>query len=149
TVAKYPNARAANDALERLHLFESVRNDTTTLKRFARAIYLYEIKDWESAQDSLKNLSRTGIGDYAWYYLALIYEKRGEYNQALSALEQLIRDFPASRIHQTRLLVAEIYLKTGKKKEGVKILEELVVKYPNLPVGIRAKERLKNLVQIQ
>ncbi|MCX7994346.1 MAG: tetratricopeptide repeat protein [candidate division WOR-3 bacterium] len=149
TVAKYSNAKYANDALERLHLFESARKDTVMLKRLARGIYLYEIKELKLAEDSLKNLIKTDIGDYALYYLALVYNQKDEYNQALSAIEQLQKDFPASRIHQARLLVAEIYLKIGKEKEAVKILEEMVVKHPNTPSGIRSKEILKKLSNLR
>lgn len=147
TAARFSNTRYANNALERLYLFESSRRDTLLLKRFARAIYLFEINDLRLAEDSLKNLIKTTIGDYVLYYLSLLYTQKNEYHQALSALEQLSKDFPASRIYQAKILTAEMNFKIGREKEAVRILEDLVIKYPNLPVGIRARETLSRLKQ--
>ncbi|MEO0095822.1 MAG: tetratricopeptide repeat protein [candidate division WOR-3 bacterium] len=149
TAAKYSNAKYANDALERLYLFESARKDTLLLKKLGKVINLYEIGELKPAEDSLRNLIKTVIGDYALYYLALVYYQKNEYNQALSALEQLNKDFPSSCIHQAKLLVAEIDLKIGREKEAIKILEDLVIKYPNFPVGIRARDILKKLEGVQ
>ncbi|MEO0129947.1 MAG: tetratricopeptide repeat protein [candidate division WOR-3 bacterium] len=147
TVARFSNARYANEVLERLHIFESARKDTTQLKRLAKSIYLYEINELKPAEDSLKKFVKTNIGDFALFYLSLVYIKRNELNQALSALEELKKEFPANRIHRAKILVPEIYIKMGKVQEGLNLLEELVVKYPNSPVGIRAKEILKNYAQ--
>lgn len=139
TAARFSSAIYANEALERLHLMESARKDTMLLKKLVAGIYLYEIKDIKSAEDSLKNLVKTPIGDYALYYLSLVYALKGEQNMVLSTLEQLQNDFPAHRIHQAKLLLAETYIKIGKKSEGRKILEDLVIKHPNSPTAIRAK----------
>ncbi len=144
TVARFSNARYANEALERLHLLESARKDTTLLKRLIKSIYWYEINNLQTSEDSLKKLTKTHLGDFALFYLSLVYVKRNEFNQALAALEELKKEFPANRIHRAKILVAEIYIKMGKEQEGIKLLEELVVKYPNSPVGIKAKEILKN-----
>uniref|UniRef100_A0A7V0Z4C7 Tetratricopeptide repeat protein n=1 Tax=candidate division WOR-3 bacterium TaxID=2052148 RepID=A0A7V0Z4C7_UNCW3 len=143
TVARFSSARYANEALERLYLFESARKDTILLKRLAKSIYLYEINELKPAEDSLKKLIKTGLGDFALFYLSLAYDKKNEFNQALSALEELKKEFPANRIHRAKILVAEVYIKMGKLQEGIKILEELVIKYPNSPIGIRAREILK------
>ncbi len=144
TVARFSNAKYANEALERLHLIESTRKDTALLKRLVQSIYRYEINDLKSAEDSLKKIIKTNLGDFALFYLSLVYDKRNEFEKALSALEELKKEFPANRIHRAKIFVAEIYIKMGKKQEGLKMLEELVVKYPNSPIGIRAKEILKN-----
>ncbi|MGB9720285.1 MAG: tetratricopeptide repeat protein [bacterium] len=144
TVAKFSNARYANEALERLYLFESARKDTVLFKKLIRSIYHYEIRKLKMAEDSLRALVNTSIGGYALYYLALIHNDKKEFGHALSALEQLNKDFPANRIHQAKILTAEIYYEIGKKKEAVKLLEELVVKYPNAPIGIKARELLKH-----
>lgn len=145
TVARFSSANYANEALERLHLMESARKDTILLKRLARVIFLYEIKDTKSAEDSLKNLIKTVVGDYALYYLALVYASKGEQNMVLSTLEQLEKDFSGHRIHSAKLLMAETYFRLGKKLAGKKMLEELVIKYPNSPSAIRARELLKQL----
>jgi tetratricopeptide (TPR) repeat protein len=143
TVARFSNARYANESLERLHLFESARKDTILLKKLARSIYFYEIKDFKHSEDSLKALIKTSIGDYALYYLSLIYYQNKNFDQALSALEELHRDFPANRIHQAILLKAEIYFSIGRERDGIKILQDIIIKKPNSPIGIRAREILK------
>jgi len=145
TVAKFSNAKYANEALERLHLLESARKDTVLLKKLVKSIYLYEIKEIKSAEDSLKSLVKTGVGDYALYYLSLVYFLKVDFNQALSALEQLNKDFPAHRIHQAKLLMAEVYIRMGKETEGRKMLEELIIKHPNSPVAVKARELLRYL----
>ncbi|MEO0190950.1 MAG: hypothetical protein ABIL18_08210, partial [candidate division WOR-3 bacterium] len=76
TAAKYSNAKYANDALERLYLFESARKDTLLLKKLGKVINLYEIGELKPAEDSLRNLIKTVIGDYALYYLALVYYQK-------------------------------------------------------------------------
>ena len=145
TVAKFSNAKYANEALERLHLLESARKDTVLSKKLVKSIYLYEIKEIKSAEDSLKSLVKTGVGDYALYYLSLVYFLKVDFNQALSALEQLNKDFPAHRIHQAKLLMAEVYIRMGKETEGRKMLEELIIKHPNSPVAVKARELLRYL----
>ncbi|MGQ9816728.1 MAG: tetratricopeptide repeat protein [bacterium] len=145
TAAKFSKANYANEALERLHLMESARKDTMLLKRLATGIFLYEIKDIKSAEDSLKNLVKTIVGDYALYYLALVYVSKGEQNLVLATLEQLERDFSGHRIHPAKLLMAETYIRLGKKSAGKKMLEEFIIKYPNTPSAIRARELLKQL----
>ncbi|MEO0184497.1 MAG: hypothetical protein ABIL20_01690 [candidate division WOR-3 bacterium] len=144
TAAKFSNARYANEALERLYLFETARKDTVLFKRLIKSIYYYETNELKLAEDSLKILVKTTIGAYALYYLALVYKDRKEFNHSFSALEQLDKDFPANRIHHAKILTAELYYEIGKKKEATKLLEELIIKYPNAPVGIRARELLRN-----
>ncbi len=145
TVARFSNARYANEALDRLHLFESTRKDTVVLKRFIKAIYFYETGEINRAEDSLKVLVNSTVGDYALYSLALVYQLRKDHNQALSALEQLEKDFPANRIHEAKILIAEIYFELGRVKEARKILEGIIVKNPSAPISIKAREILRNL----
>ncbi len=144
-VAKFSSAKYANEALERLYLLESARKDTLVLKRFLHSVYLYEIREIKMAEDSLKALIKTTAGEYALYYLSLIYVSRNELGKALSALEQLNADYPENQIYHAKLLMAEIYQKNGKEKEARKLLEDLIVKHPNSPAAIRARELLKNL----
>jgi tetratricopeptide (TPR) repeat protein len=144
TVARFSNARYANEALDKLHLLESTRKDTVVLKRFIKAIYSYETGEINLAEDSLKILVNSTVGDYALYYLAMVYHHRKDHNQALSALEQLKKDFPANRIHEAKILIAEIYFELGKEKDAKKILEEIIVKDPSGPISIKAREILRN-----
>ncbi len=144
TVARFSSAKYANEALERLYLLESARKDTVALKRLLHAVYLFEIRETEMAEDSLKALIRTVAGEYALYYLSLVYVAKNELGKALSALEQLNVDYPKNQIYQAKLLMAEICHRSGRKKEARKLLEDLIVKHPNSPAAIRARELLKN-----
>jgi len=142
-VSRFPQSQVANDALERLYLIEFARKDTVLLKRLAHAIYLYEIKEFDSADDSLKHLLKTTIGPHAYYYLALLYKSNDDLPQALSALEELNENFPEHKIHKAILLIAQIHLHLDNRKEAQKILEDLIIKEPTSIYAARARQMLK------
>jgi len=142
-VSAYPNSKIANDGLERLLLIEWTRKDTLLLKKLARAIYFIESAQFEYAEDSLKNLLKTNIGPYAYYYLACLYKTKGELPLALSALEELNESYPQHNLSNAILLLAKINLNLGNKKEAQKILEDLIIKEPTSIYAARARTMLK------
>ena len=142
-VAIYPSSEHANDALERLHLIESVRKDTVFLKRLTHSMFLYHTDQLHTAEDSLKNLLETKLAAHAYYYLALVYRKKSELPLALSALKELNKSFPDHKIHNAILLLAEILIKCKSKKEAKEVLENLIVEKPTSVYAIRAREILE------
>ncbi len=142
-VSRYPRSDIANDALERLHLIEATRPDTILLKRLGYALYLYYTNQLSAAEDSLKNLLRTKIGAYAYYYLALVYREKDDIPLVLGTLKELNTSFPEHTLHNATLFLAEVYLQTDNKKEARNILEDLIVKEPTSIYGVRAREMLK------
>jgi len=142
-VSLYPHSDIANDALERLYLIEATRKDTVLLKRLTNTLYLFYTEQLSAAEDSLKNLLKTKIGPYAYYYLALVYREKDNIPLVLSTLKELNTTFPDHTLHNASLFLAEVYLQTENKKEAQKILEEMMVKEPTSIYGARAREMLK------
>ena len=142
-VGRFPNAEIANDALMRLFLIEQARKDTVLLKRMANSIYLFEIDQFDAAEDSIKSLLKTKIGDYAYFYLTVLYNKKDDLAQTLSALNELNNSFPDHTIFNAVLLLAEVNLKLGNKEDAQNILEDLIIKEPTSIYAVRAREILK------
>jgi len=142
TVGRFSKSEIANNALEQLYLIEMGRKDTVLLKRLTRFICYFETSQLRMAEDSLKSVFNTKLGDYAYYYSALLYKEKNELSLALSALNELNIKFPDNKIHRATLLTAEIYLDLKNKKEAQKILEELIVKAPETIYAIRARKLL-------
>lgn len=142
-VSHYPRSEIANDALERLYLIESVRQDTVLLKKLAYSICLYTTNQLEKAEDSLKTLSSTKLGAYAYYYLALLYKKREELPLALSALNGLYESYPNHSINNAALLLASVYFQVNNKAEAKKILEDLILEKPRSIYAVRAQRLLE------
>ncbi len=140
-----PRSEYANDALERLYLIESARKDTMLLKKFAYAICLFQTDRLQAAEDSLKNVLKTKVGAYAYYYLALVYMKREDVPLALGALQELADVFPDHTIHYADLLLAEILLQSNNENRARQILEELIIDEPTSIYAARARELLKEI----
>lgn len=143
-VGRHPGSVFANDALEKLYMIESARLDTTSFKSLGFSIFLYQSSQLDAAKDSLKNLVKTRLGDYALYFLALTFIKLENLGQALSALDNLITSFPDHKIHNAILLQARLYIDLNKKKEARTILEELIVREPTSIYAVRARKMLEN-----
>ncbi|KPJ71918.1 hypothetical protein AMJ52_08160 [candidate division TA06 bacterium DG_78] len=142
-IGRFPRSEIANDALERIYLIEQTRKDTVLLKRLTYSIGLVETEQFERAGDSLGLLLKTTVGAYAYYYLAHLYYAQGELALALSALQELNNSFPEHTIDTVFLLLAEIHLKLGTKKEAQKILENLIIKDPASIYALRARQMLQ------
>jgi tetratricopeptide (TPR) repeat protein len=142
-ISRFPRSEIANDALERIYLIEQARKDTVVLKKLAYSICLLESEQFESGIDSLKVLLKTTLGAYAYYYLALLYYKQGELAIALATLQELNNSFPEHTIDSVFLLLAEVHVKLGSKKEARKILENLIIKNPASIYALQARQMLK------
>lgn len=139
-VIRNPDDEIANDALERLYLLEIGRVDTTLLKRFLRTIYLYKIRKYHQAIDTLKTLLNSKFGAYAYYYLALVYNDIEDPAQSYAVLKEMRKAHPKNRIYDATILLAEMALKLDKKKEAKEVLEGLILTVPNSIYAMRARE---------
>ena len=143
-VSRYPGSVFANDALKKLYMIESARLDTTTFKSLGYSIFLYKSSQLDAAKDSLKNLVKTRLGDYALYFLALTFIKQENLGQALGALDNLTTSFPDHKIHNAILLQAGLYIDLNKEKEARAILEELIVREPTSIYAVKARALLES-----
>jgi TolA-binding protein len=142
-ISKFPRSEIANDALERIYLIEQARKDTVLLKKLAYSICLLETEQFGRACDSLKVLLKTTIGAYAYYYLATLYYAQDELALALAVLQELNNSFPEHTIDTVFLLLAEVHVKLGSKKEAREILENLIIRNPASIYALRARQMLQ------
>lgn len=145
TVIRDPRSEYANNALEMLYLIETARDDTVALKRLGRALCFFQTQQYETAQDSLKQLLKTNIAPYAFYYLARIYEEQDNVPLAIGTLQQLNEMYPDHTIHSAYLYLAELYRRSDKSELAREILEEVMVGAPHSIYAVRAREMLSAL----
>ena len=144
-MSSYPKLDIANDAAERLYLIETAQDDTVQLNRLINLVRLFETEQYKPAVDAAKELLKTSVGAYAYYYLALTYRSINELPLALSALVELNKVHPEHRIMDAYLLMSDIYVGLDKKKDARDILEYLIVREPNTIYAVKARQRLDNL----
>lgn len=143
---RYLNSETANDALERLQLFETVRNDTVLMKRLARAIGYLEIGQTGLGLDSLRPLYPTPLGDQAYYFSAIGYRQDNRRELARACLDELGRLHPGHGIHRARLLEAQIIFESGDPKTARSILEEVVIDLPGSIYAVQARALLEEII---
>jgi Tfp pilus assembly protein PilF len=128
-----------------LYLIEATRSDTVALKRLGRGLSFFQIQQYETAQDSLKQLLKTRAAPYAFYYLARIYEAQDDLPLATGTLQELNETFPEHAIHTANLYLAELYWRSENPERAREVLEEVVVSAPHSIYAVRAREMLSAL----
>ena len=97
----------------------------------AKVMYLFRMERWEDALQELlqvdgSSLSGEGQAERS-YYMGLCCTKLERFDDALLHLEQFIAaSGDSSRIHQSRLILALIFIKTGRAKMAELELERLL-----------------------
>jgi tetratricopeptide (TPR) repeat protein len=145
TAARFSGTAIANDALDRLYLIEVCRRDTALMKRLVRALCCQETSRLVEAEESLKILIPTALGDYALYFTALNFEAQNRIPLALSALHELAAKFPGHTIHAAGLLAARLQVQLKNYKAAGAILESLIVEKPETIYAVQARAMLKEL----
>jgi len=144
-ISSYPKLDVANDAAERLYLIETAQGDTLQLKRLINVVRLYETDQYRPAADSARQLLKTPLGAYAYYYLARVYNSTGDISLALGALVELNKVYPEHRVIVAYLVMSDLYSALGKKKVAREILEDLIVREPNTIYAVKARQLLDKL----
>ncbi len=148
-IGTYPKSDIANDAAERLYLIEAARDDTVALHRLVNLVRLFETEQHEVAVDTAKKMLKTQVGAYAYYFLALTYNAMGDLPMALGTLVELNREYAQHDIIAALLFQADLYVTLEKTKEARKVLEDLIVREPNTIYALKARQRLKELEEMQ
>ncbi len=144
-VRRHPASVQANNALERLYQIEGMRADTAAMKRIMYALCLLETGRLDAGRDSLRQLVRSKIGDYACYFLADAYQRLGDLPMALAALLMLDEQFPESRITGLPVLRAELLIATGDHEKARIVIEDFLVKDPVSIFAVKARQLMKRL----
>jgi len=145
TAARFSSTAIANDALERLYLIEVCRKDTALMTRLIRALCYQSTSQLVPAEESLKILIPTALGDYALYFTALNFEAQDKIPLALSALQELAVKFPNHTIHTVDILAARLHVQLKNYKTAAALLESLIVRKPETIYAVQARAMLKEL----
>ena len=115
------------------------------LKRLVNLLRLFETGQYVAAVDSAKELLKTPVGAYAYYYLALTYKEMSDLSLALGALVELNKVYPEHRVMEAYLFMSDIYVTLGKEKEAREVLEDLIVREPSTIYAVKARRLLDKL----
>src|SRR5271156_3007591 len=96
--------------------------------------------------DYIKFYPNTDLSGNAYFYLAEIQFKAGEYEKAIANYDLVLQNFPSG----TKAAGAELrkgfaLLELGKEDEGVQELKHVIQRYPRTNEAIQARERLRKV----
>src|SRR5271170_7082963 len=94
--------------------------------------------------DYIKFYPNTDLSGNAYFYLAEIQFKAGEYEKAIANYDLVLQNFPSG----TKAAGAELrkgfaLLELGKEDEGTQELKRVIQRYPRTPEATQARERLR------
>ncbi len=94
----------------------------------------------------LKDHPDTPLSDNAQFWIGEIYFKQHQYEAAILAYEDVIKNYPNSnKLPDTLLKQGLAFLELGDKIDARIILENLIKKYPNTEQAKIAKNKLKTI----
>ncbi len=113
---RYPDAeRIAGEILSRLPGDVPVRNEL--------GFALYRLNHVPEAMAAFRQaLAHEAANVAARYYLALCHQRQGDQSAALKELEEVHRASPG--YEQTRVILGNLYLQSGRTEEGRRLLHE-------------------------
>jgi tol-pal system protein YbgF len=97
-------------------------------------------------QDYLKYYGDTDLASNAQFYLGEISYKQKKYDEAVSAYEKVLTNYPKSfKLGPARLRKGMALIELGQKTAGVRELREVVRRYPGSDEDRLARAKLKEL----
>jgi len=157
-IKTYTNGIYLNDAL-RLQFFLDENKDIedSELQEFLNGWLLSEQIQYEEAirvfQGLVTRNPNSALADDALFQIALQYEKKGDYEHAITAYHSLTKDYPASPLCPEAMdRTATIYSDVQHDYEAAKVeLESILFSYPESLYADLARKKLlkvKNKLQI-
>ncbi len=96
--------------------------------------------------DYIKFYPNTDLAGNAYYYLADIEFRQGNYQQAAKDYDQVLQNFPSgNKAAAAQLKKGFALIELGQKDDGVTELRHVVQRYPRSPEATQAKDRLRKL----
>jgi tol-pal system protein YbgF len=97
-------------------------------------------------QDYVKYYPNTDLAGNAYYYLADIEFRQGNYQQAAKDYDQVMQNFPSgNKASAAQLKKGFALIELGQKDDGIAELRHVVQRYPKSPEAQQAQERLRKL----
>src|SRR5215831_7500275 len=96
--------------------------------------------------DYVKFYPNTDLAGNAYYYLAEIQFRAGNYQQAVGNYDQVLQNFPSgNKAASAQLKKGFALIELGKQDDGVAELRHVVQRYPHSPEALQARDRLRKL----
>jgi tol-pal system protein YbgF len=96
--------------------------------------------------DYVKNYPNTDLAGNAYFYLAEMDFKAGNYPQAVRGYDQVLQSFPdGTKAASAELKKGFALIESGQKDAGITTLRHVVQRYPRSNEALQAKDRLRKL----
>lgn len=96
--------------------------------------------------DYIKYYPDTDLAGNAYFYLAEIAYKAGDYPKAIANYDLVLKYFPGgNKAASAQLKKGFALIETGKKDEGAEELKHVVQRYPRTNEAMQARDRLRKL----
>lgn len=96
--------------------------------------------------DYVKYYPNTDLAGNAYFYLADIEFRQGNYQQAAKDYDQVLQNFPTgNKAPAAQLKKGFALLELGQKDDGIAELRHLIQRYPRTNEATQAKDRLRKL----
>ncbi len=96
--------------------------------------------------DYLKFYPNTDLAGNAFFYLAEIQYRQGNYQEAVRNYDQVLQNFPSgNKAAAAQLKKGTALIQLGKKDDGVRELRHVIQRYPRAIEATQAREQLRKL----
>ena len=96
--------------------------------------------------DYVKNYPNTDLAGNAYFYLAELAFKAGDYPTAIKGYDQVLQTFPdGTKAASAELKKGLAQIESGQKDAGITTLRHVVQRYPRTNEAMQAKDRLRKL----
>ena len=96
--------------------------------------------------DYIKFYPNTDLAGNAYFYLAEIQFKAGDYQKAVPNYDLVLQNFPSgNKAAAAQLKKGFVLLELGKEDEGTQELKHVIQRYPRTNEATQARERLRKL----
>jgi tol-pal system protein YbgF len=96
--------------------------------------------------DYIKFYPNTDLSGNAYFYLAEIQFKAGDYQKAVPNYDLVLQNFPSgNKAAAAQLKKGFALLELGKEDEGTQELKHVIQRYPRTNEATQARERLRKL----
>jgi len=96
--------------------------------------------------DYVKFYANTDLAGNAYFYLAELAYKQGNFQEAVTNYDQVLQNFPTgNKAPSSDLKKGLALIELGKKDDGIAELRHVIQRYPRSNEALQAKDRLRKL----
>jgi TolA-binding protein len=149
-VVDFPQGFFVNDALmQSMFLEEGLAADQKALEAYVSALRLAQRREYQRALEvfgqARDSFSTSALGDDMFLQIALLHEKLGRHQEALADLEQMLSEFPQSRLCPHALQrMGEIY-ELGDLPRARAAYQQVLSDYPRYLFLNEVRRKLRQL----